>query len=69
VVVQLDELERNKMTPDAPPTVRNKCQNYAIHSSFFVRIAMRFQPPKLRAEDVGVADSNLAATTKYSIKK
>jgi hypothetical protein len=69
VVVQLDELERNKMTPDAPPTVRNKCQNYAVYSKFFGRVAMRSQPPKLRAEDVGVADSNPAAPTKYSAKK
>ena len=65
MVVQLDELERNKMAPDATPIMLNKCQNSAVYARFFGCIAMRSEPPKLRAGGVGVAGSNPVVPTNY----
>jgi hypothetical protein len=65
VVVQLDELERNKTAPDATPTMLNKWQNSAVYARFFGCIAMRSEPPKLRAGGVGVAGSNPVVPTNF----
>jgi hypothetical protein len=66
VVVQLDELERNKMAPVASPIMLNKWQNSAVYARFFGCIAMRSEPPKLRAGGVGVAGSNPVVPTNFS---
>jgi hypothetical protein len=46
VVVQLDEIERNKVAPDATPSRSYKCRKSAIKSSIFRFRAMRFELPK-----------------------
>jgi hypothetical protein len=67
VVVQLDELEWNKMAPDATPIMLNKWQNSAVYARFFGCIAMRSEPPKIRAGGVGVAGSNPVVPTIISV--
>jgi hypothetical protein len=69
VVVQLDELERNKMAPDATPTKLNKWQNSAVYARFFRCITVRPEPPKLRAGGVGVGGSNPLVPTKISVSR
>ena len=67
MVVQLDELERNKMAPDATPIMLNKWQNSAVYARFFGCIAMRSEPPNLRAGGVGVAGSNPVVPTNFPL--
>jgi hypothetical protein len=64
VVVQLDELERNKMAPNATQIMLNKWQNSASYARFFGCNAVQPEPPKLRAGGVGVAGSNPVVPTK-----
>ena len=52
VAVQLDELERNKVAPDATTTMNNKCQNSAVYVRFFTCVTVHPEPPKLRVGGV-----------------
>ena len=62
-MVQLDELERNRMAPSATPTILNKWQNSAGYARVFGCMTMLFEPPKLAAGGVGVAGSNPVVPT------
>ncbi len=53
------------MAPDATPIMLNKWQNSAVYARFFGCIAMRSEPPKLRAGGVGVGGSNPLVPTNY----
>ena len=67
MVVQLDELERNKMAPDATPIMPDKWQKSAVYARCFGCNAVHPEPPKIRAGGVGVAGSNPVVPTNFQI--